>query len=100
MNLVAKEFVASRNDEAGVLLLSQFAGASTELSEALQFNPYDLDQTREAMRTALEMPFSEVRRRMRKLRDTVAANNIYRWTGKILSLLSRFELPQEAALAE
>lgn len=98
MNLVAKEFVASRNDEQGVLILSRFAGAAAELTDALVFNPYDLDQTRDAMRAALEMDAAEVRRRMQKLRETVAANNVYRWAGKFLSTLSRLEVNDEGAL--
>jgi len=99
MNLVAKEFVASRNDEDGVLALSQFAGAAAELTDALTFNPYDLDQTRETIRAAVEMARDERRRRMQKLRETVLGANVYRWAGKILSTLSRLDFAEEAATA-
>src|SRR5207244_3348075 len=69
MNLVAKEFVAARDDEAGVLVLSQFAGASRELAEALIVNPYDADECAEALHLALRMPADEQRERMRLLRE-------------------------------
>ena len=98
MNLVAKEFVASRPDEDGVLVLSDFAGASRELTDAVLINPFDEEQVAEAMRFALEMPEEERRRRMRKMREVVAEANIYRWTGKILSAILKFELaPSDAA---
>ena len=64
MNLVAKEFVASRADEDGVLILSEFAGAAAELTEAIQVNPYDLDRTASAIEQALSMPEEERRARM------------------------------------
>jgi len=84
MNLVAKEFVASRDDERGVLLLSQFAGASRELSEALIVNPYDADQCAAALHLALTMPADEQRARMRLMRGLVAEFNVYRWAGRML----------------
>ena len=71
MNLVAKEFVAARDDELGVLILSQFAGASRELPEALIVNPYDADQCAAALQLALTMPESEQRDRMRFMRGVV-----------------------------
>ncbi len=91
MNLVAKEYVASRFDEGGALILSDFAGASRELTDAIVVNPYSEEETVEAIRQALEMPDEERRRRMQKMRAVVAENNIYRWAGKILSALLRFE---------
>jgi trehalose 6-phosphate synthase len=91
MNLVSKEFVASRTDEDGVLVLSDFAGASRELTDAVLVNPFDEEQVAEAMRTALEMDPEERRRRMQKMRAVVAEANIYRWIGKILSTLLKFE---------
>jgi alpha,alpha-trehalose-phosphate synthase [UDP-forming] len=91
MNLVAKEFVASRTDGDGVLVLSDFAGASRELTDAVIVNPFDEEQVSEAMRTALEMEPEERQRRMQKMRAVVAEGNIYRWIGKILSTLLRFE---------
>ncbi|MEO7775171.1 MAG: trehalose-6-phosphate synthase [Steroidobacteraceae bacterium] len=84
MNLVAKEFVAARDDDEGVLVLSTFAGASRELVEALLVNPYDIGQTAEALRLALEMPMEERRERMRLMRRTVKENNVYRWAGIML----------------
>ncbi len=93
MNLVAKEFVASRSDEDGVLLLSQFAGAALELSDAVLFNPYAIDELAEAIRQAVEMPQAERKRRMQRMRSAVQDNNVYRWAGKILSALLKFEMP-------
>jgi trehalose 6-phosphate synthase len=84
MNLVAKEFIGSRDDEDGVLILSQFAGASRELPEALVVNPYDVDQCAEAIHFALEMPAEERRIRMRAMRSYVEEFNIYRWAGRML----------------
>ncbi len=84
MNLVAKEFVAARDDERGVLVLSSFTGASRELAESLIVNPYDLDEAAEAMALALVMPAAEQRVRMHAMRAFVAEFNIYRWAGRML----------------
>jgi len=84
MNLVAKEFVAAHDDEQGVLILSQFAGASRELSEALVVNPYDADQCAAALDAALNMPAAEQRDRMRMMRGVVREFNVYRWAGRML----------------
>ena len=84
MNLVAKEFVASRDDEQGVLVLSQFTGAAHELHEALIVNPYHIEQTAEAMHRALCMPDFEQRERMRSMRALVRDFNVYRWAGRML----------------
>jgi trehalose-6-phosphate synthase len=84
MNLVAKEFVAARDDEQGVLLLSTFAGASRELGEALLVNPFDTASVAEAIFQGLTMPADEARERMRLLRDTVRTNNVFRWAGSML----------------
>jgi trehalose 6-phosphate synthase len=91
MNLVAKEYVASRFDGDGVLILSDFAGASRELTDAIVVNPFNEDEVAEAIRQAVEMPEEERRKRMQKLRAVVEENNIYRWAGKILSALLKFE---------
>lgn len=91
MNLVAKEFVASRSDEDGVLILSDFAGASRELTDAIVVNPFSAEEMVEAVRQALEMPEEERRKRMQKMRSVVAENNVYRWAGKIISALLKFE---------
>jgi trehalose 6-phosphate synthase len=97
MNLVAKEFVASRFDEDGVLVLSRFTGASRELTSAVLLNPFAMDETMEAIHQALEMPLDERRKRMQKLRSVIEFNNIYRWAGKLLSTLFNFEFPENGA---
>jgi trehalose-6-phosphate synthase len=84
MNLVAKEFIAARDDEDGVLILSTFAGASRELPEALLVNPFDVVETATAMKLAMEMPREERRERMKLMRRTVKENNVYRWAGRML----------------
>ncbi|MGE0527540.1 MAG: trehalose-6-phosphate synthase [Bdellovibrionales bacterium] len=84
MNLVAKEFVAARDDERGVLILSQFTGASRELQEALVVNPYDIDQCASALNLALAMPWEEQRDRMRSMRGLIQEFNVYRWAGRML----------------
>jgi trehalose 6-phosphate synthase len=84
MNLVAKEFIAARDDERGVLVLSQFTGASRELPEALIVNPYDIDQCAAALHLALTMAPSEQRTRMRIMRGLVQEFNVYRWAGRML----------------
>jgi len=84
MNLVAKEFVAARDDEQGVLVLSSFTGASRELSEALLVNPYDGLQMAQAVDEALTMPASQQRERMRVMRRQVREQNVYRWAGRML----------------
>lgn len=84
MNLVAKEFVAARDDEQGVLVLSQFTGAANELHEALIVNPYHVEQTAEALYQGLTMPAFEQRERMRSMRSLVQDFNVYRWAGRML----------------
>jgi trehalose-6-phosphate synthase len=84
MNLVAKEFVAARDDERGVLILSQFTGAARELHEALIVNPYHIEQSAEAVHRALVMPAIEQRERMRSMRSLVMDFNVYRWAGRML----------------
>ncbi len=91
MNLVAKEFVSARSDELGVLILSQFAGAATELSRAIIINPYDTEQVAEAVKQSLEMMPSEQKKRMRKMRENVKKNNIYRWSAELLRQLVDIE---------
>lgn len=94
MNLVAKEFAASRADEQGVLLLSRFTGAWRELDEAVSFNPFAVHEIAEALLTALEMDEAEQRRRMSRMREHIRFNNVYRWAGKILSMLLKFDIPE------
>jgi trehalose 6-phosphate synthase len=84
MNLVAKEFAAAREDERGVLVLSQFTGAARELTEALIVNPYDLDEASSALAAAVNMSLEEQRDRMRAMRALVAEFNVYRWAGRML----------------
>jgi len=84
MNLVAKEFVSARDDERGVLILSQFTGASRELPEALIVNPYDTDQCASALHVALSMPAADQRARMRLMRGLVREFNVYRWASRML----------------
>jgi trehalose 6-phosphate synthase len=84
MNLVAKEFVAAREDERGVLVLSQFTGAARELTEALLVNPYDIEEASAALATALNMSPDEQRERMRAMRAFLAEFNVYRWAGRML----------------
>src|SRR6266851_3632502 len=95
MNLVAKEYAASRDDERGVLILSTFAGAAHELSDALLVNPYDISQLADAIHRALEMPEEEQGARMRRMRQTVREHNVYRWAAHLLSDLTeiRIEIP-------
>lgn len=84
MNLVAKEFVSARDDERGVLILSQFTGASRELPEALIVNPYDTEQCATAIWMALDMHPGEQRARMRLMRGLIQEFNVYRWAGRML----------------
>jgi trehalose-6-phosphate synthase len=84
MNLVCKEFVAAREDEQGVLVLSEFAGASHELTAALIVNPYHTAQVAEALHRGLSMSAIEQRERMQSLRATVKNNNVYRWAAHML----------------
>lgn len=89
MNLVAKEFIAARDDLRGVLVLSKFTGAARELNDAVQINPYAVDDFAAALRTALTMPAIEQERRMSRMRAHVSENNIYRWAGHLLSDASK-----------
>ena len=84
MNLVAKEYIASRDDERGVLVLSQFTGAARELHDALLVNPYHGEQCADALYRALTMPADEQRVRMRSMRRLVQEFNVYRWAGSML----------------
>lgn len=94
MNLVAKEFIASRFDEDGVLILSRFTGSARELSDALLVNPFSVEEMAEAMHSALTMSDDERRRRMQRMRAQVERNNVYRWAGRILSCLLKFDFPE------
>jgi alpha,alpha-trehalose-phosphate synthase [UDP-forming] len=87
MNLVAKEYVAARSDGDGVLVLSRFTGAAVEMTDALLVNPFDTGELAARIKEAVEMPEAERRRRMKKLRATVAVNNIYRWGADMVARL-------------
>jgi trehalose 6-phosphate synthase len=84
MNLVAKEYVAARNDENGVLILSKFTGAVRDLKGAIVVNPYSAEETSEAINTALNMPLPEQHKRMKKMRESVKSYNIYRWSAEFI----------------
>jgi alpha,alpha-trehalose-phosphate synthase [UDP-forming] len=100
MNLVAKEFVSSRDDESGVLILSPFTGASRELTDALIVNPYDIDALANSIRAALEMPREEQQRRMRRMRETVREHNIYRWAGNLIGELAELRRHASVSVAD
>ena len=101
MNLVAKEFVAARSDERGVLILSCFTGAARELTDALQVNPYDIDQTAEAIHAALEMEPEEKQLRLQRMRKIVRERNVYHWAGTLIADLCelRLDVPEKARKA-
>ena len=96
MNLVSKEFVREREDERGVLVLSAFAGAAQELTDALIVNPYDVDAAATAFDRALDMPLPEQRDRLRRMRTTVAGHDAGDWASSILASVA----PLEPAVAE
>jgi trehalose 6-phosphate synthase len=98
MNLVAKEFVAARDDEQGVLVLSRFTGAAHELHEALIVNPYHIEQTADALYRALTMPDFEQRERMCNMRALVRDFNIYRWAGRMLLDAARIRQREKLAM--
>jgi alpha,alpha-trehalose-phosphate synthase [UDP-forming] len=95
MNLVAKEYVAARHDLGGVLVLSEFAGAADELTQALLVNPHDIDGLKQAVMTAIEMNPSQGRRRMRGLRKRVMENDVKHWATSFLSVLEA--MPQRTS---
>jgi len=93
MNLVAKEFVMSRNDPDAALLLSRFTGASRELTDAIQINPYSIEEFADAIKLAIEMPSGEKIKRMENMRHIIKQNNVYRWAGSIISELVALKRP-------
>jgi trehalose 6-phosphate synthase len=92
MNLVAKEFLASRDDEDGVLVLSKFTGAAIELTDALIVNPYDITSVSEAIHQALEMSRAERRTRMQRMRRHLMEHNVYHWAANILGDLRELRI--------
>jgi trehalose 6-phosphate synthase len=97
MNLVAKEFLAAQRDERGVLILSQFTGAARELRDALLVNPYDIEQTAEAIRVALEMEPEEKQMRVHRMRKIIRERNIYHWAGTLITELCELRLDGDHA---
>ena len=91
MNLVAKEFVAAREDLGGVLVLSELAGAAQELTEAVIINPYDVEGFADGLQLALDMQHDERERRMRALRRVVAGRDVFRWATEILEQLENLD---------
>src|SRR5207247_1286943 len=86
--------VAARDDERGVLILSRFAGAAREMSQALIVNPYHVEETADALHRAITMPEPEQRERMASLRMTVREYNVYRWAGRMLADAGRWRMRQ------
>jgi trehalose 6-phosphate synthase len=95
MNLVAKEYVASRFDNDGVLVLSEFTGAADELKQAVQINPHDISGLKDAIESAARMPRAERTRRMRALRRRVLENDVSRWSASFLDALSEHAAGQQ-----
>ncbi len=91
MNLVAKEFIASRDQNDGTLILSQFAGASQELNGALIINPYDIEQSADAIKKALQMPEEKQQRQMKQMRRMVMSHNVYSWAASILRTMASIQ---------
>ncbi len=94
MNLVCKEFAAARDDNRGVLILSRFAGAAREMTQALIVNPYHVEETADALHRAITMPEAEQRERMASLRMIVREYNVYRWAGRMLADAGRWRMRQ------
>jgi trehalose-6-phosphate synthase len=92
MNLVAKEYISSRGDESGVLILSQFTGAAHELEDAILINPYSIEEIADAIFRAINMDTKEKMERMHRMRETLRERNVYRWAGNIVSTLSRIRI--------
>jgi len=96
MNLVAKEYVAAKADNDGVLILSEFAGAARELPDALIINPYDTERFADVICTAVEMAPAERASRMERMRNVVGEHNVYRWAGTLLGDLAAIRTPKAA----
>jgi trehalose 6-phosphate synthase len=96
MNLVAKEYISARDEESGVLILSQFTGASRELRDALIVNPYNIEEMAEAIRMALEMDLTEQKVRMKGMRETLKNRNIYYWAADLITTLAQVRLEKPA----
>ena len=88
MNLVSKEYAAQKNNELGVLILSQFTGASHDLKGALIINPYSTKEIGESIHRAIAMPHTEQRRRMKLMRQSVKDYNVYRWAAELIKAIT------------
>ncbi|MDD4900052.1 MAG: trehalose-6-phosphate synthase, partial [Candidatus Omnitrophica bacterium] len=88
MNLVAKEYVASKVDFNGMLILSRFTGAARELVDSVLINPYSIEEFADAIKFAIEMPPEEKKKKMEGMHQIVAENNVYRWAGDIITELT------------
>jgi trehalose-6-phosphate synthase/uncharacterized membrane protein affecting hemolysin expression len=88
MNLVAKEYVASKSDSSGALILSKFTGAARELTDAVLINPYSIEEFSDAIKFTIDMPNDEKRKRMENMRKIIAENNVYKWAGNIVTDLT------------
>ncbi|MFA5500481.1 MAG: trehalose-6-phosphate synthase [Candidatus Omnitrophota bacterium] len=93
MNLVAKEYIASKNDLNGTLILSKFTGAARELNDAIQINPYSPEEFADSIKLAADMPPPEKERRMENMRKIITDNNIYKWAGSIITELATIKKP-------
>jgi len=91
MNLVAKEYVASKSDVSGALILSKFTGAARELTDAVLVNPYSIEEFADAIKLTIEMPMEEKRKRMENMHRIVSENNVYKWAGDIVTELTRLK---------
>jgi trehalose 6-phosphate synthase len=88
---VAKEFIAARDQNDGVLILSRFAGASQELHGALIINPYDIEQSADAIKAALEMPIEVQTHKIKQMRKTIMNHNVYAWASGILRTMASIQ---------
>ena len=88
MNLVAKEYVASKSDVSGALILSKFTGAARELTDAVLINPYSIEEFADAIKFTIDMPEDEKRKRMENMHKIVSENNVYKWAGSIITELT------------
>ena len=93
MNLVAKEYAAAKSDNSGVLILSKFTGAARELTDAVQINPYSIEEFTDAIKFACDMPPEERIKRMENMRRQIAESNVYRWAAKLIINLTNLQKP-------
>lgn len=85
---MAKEYVASKSDLSGMLILSRFTGAARELTDATLINPYSIEEFADAIKATLELPREDKKKRMENMRRVISENNVYRWAGDIITELT------------